>query len=60
MAQAAAFAAFEEDKVGVLRVGMRADITVVDRDLFAVKPIDMLRAKVTETIVGGDLAYKSE
>ena len=53
------YAAFEEGKVGVLRVGMRADITVVDRDLFAVKPIDVLRAKVTETIVDGEVAYKA-
>ena len=52
-----AHAAFEEARVGVLKVGMRADVTVVDRDLFAVKPIDVLHAKVTETIVDGEVAF---
>ncbi len=53
-----AYAAFEESKVGILRVGMRGDVTVVDRDLFAVKPIDLLHAVVTETIVDGDAAFE--
>ena len=52
-----AYAAFEENKVGVLKIGMRADVTVVDRDLFAVNPIDLLHAKVTETIVDGEIAF---
>jgi predicted amidohydrolase YtcJ len=48
-----AFAAFEESKVGMLKVGMRADITVIDRDPFHVKPLELLHAKVLETIVEG-------
>jgi predicted amidohydrolase YtcJ len=56
-AAGSAYAAFDEDKVGVLKVGMRGDVTVVDRDLIAVKPIDLLHARVTETIVEGDVAY---
>ncbi len=55
-----AYAAFEENKVGVLKVGMRGDVTVVDRDLFAVKPIELLHAVVTETIVDGEVAYEAE
>jgi predicted amidohydrolase YtcJ len=53
-----AFAAFEENKVGVLKVGMRGDVTVVDRDLFAVRPVDVLHAVVTETIVEGEISYQ--
>ena len=33
----AAFAAFAEDSVGILKPGMRADLTIVDRDLFLAK-----------------------
>ncbi len=55
-----AHAAFEEDRVGVLKVGMRGDVTVVDRDLFAVKPVDLLHAKVTETIVDGGVCFEGK
>ena len=33
-----AHAAFDEDRLGTLKVGMRADVTVVDRDLFQADP----------------------
>ncbi len=52
-----AFASFDEAKVGVLKIGMKADITVVDRDLFKVKPIDVLHTKVVATIVNGEVVY---
>ena len=55
-----AYAAFAEDRLGVLKAGMRADVTVVDRDLFAVKPMEVLHAKVTVTIVEGETVYKTE
>ena len=55
-----AHAAFEEDRVGVLKVGMRGDVTVVDRDLFAVKPVDLLHARVTETIVDGGVCFEGK
>jgi predicted amidohydrolase YtcJ len=52
-----AYAAFDEGRVGVLRVGMRADLTVVDRDLFRVAPKDVLGATVTATIVDGRVEH---
>jgi predicted amidohydrolase YtcJ len=55
-----AFAAFEEEKVGVLKVGMRADITVVDRDLLAAKPLDVLHARVLATIVDGKTSFSAK
>jgi predicted amidohydrolase YtcJ len=58
--QGSAFAAFEEDRLGMLRVGMRADVTVVDRDLFRVEPKDVLDAKVTATIIDGEVVHGAE
>jgi predicted amidohydrolase YtcJ len=56
----AAYAAFAEDRVGVLRPGMRADVTVMDRDLFKVAPKDILNADVLMTIVDGEVVYEKD
>lgn len=53
----AAHAAFAEDRVGKLRPGMLADVTVVDRDLFLAKPADVLAAKVLMTIIQGEVVF---
>ncbi|MEJ7639136.1 MAG: amidohydrolase family protein, partial [Singulisphaera sp.] len=52
-----AHAAFDEDRLGALKVGMRADVTVVDRDLFEAEPRDVLKAKVTMTVVDGEVVF---
>ena len=52
-----AWAAFDEGKVGVLRPGLRADLTVVDRDLFRISPLNLLEAKTMMTIVDGQVVY---
>ncbi len=49
----AAYAAFAEAEVGRLAVGMRADLTVWDRDLTTATPSEMLKAKVIMTVVDG-------
>ena len=54
----AARAAFAEDHLGVLRPGLRTDLTVVDRDLFKVSPKDVLNARVDLTIIDGQIAYE--
>jgi predicted amidohydrolase YtcJ len=54
----AAFAAFAEDRLGRLRPGMRADVTVVDRDLFQVAPRDLLPARVLMTVVEGEVVFE--
>jgi predicted amidohydrolase YtcJ len=56
----AAHAAFDEDRLGALKVGMRADVTVVDRDLFKVEPMKVLRSRVTMTIVDGEAVFDRE
>jgi predicted amidohydrolase YtcJ len=53
----AAYAAFSEDRVGVLKPGMRADLTVVDRDLFLATPSELLQSRVLMTIIDGTVAF---
>jgi predicted amidohydrolase YtcJ len=51
-------AAFADDRLGILKPGMRADVTVVDRDLFAAQPREVLDAEVLMTIVDGEVVYE--
>ncbi len=52
-----AFASFDDDRLGTLEIGKRADVTVVDRDLFRVAPEDVLQSDITETIIDGEIVY---
>ncbi len=54
----AAYAAFAEDRLGTLKPGLRADVTIVDRDLFAAKPKELLASRVVATIVDGEVAFE--
>ena len=49
----AAYAAFMEQEVGMLRVGMLADFVVLSEDLLSVPPEQLLRVQVVRTVVGG-------
>jgi predicted amidohydrolase YtcJ len=51
-------AAFAEDRLGILRPGLRADVTVVDRDLFNVDARRMFGTEVVMTIIDGDVVYE--
>jgi predicted amidohydrolase YtcJ len=53
-----AYAAFAEERLGILKPGMRADVTVVDRDLFRVTPRQLLASRVVMTIVEGAIAFE--
>ncbi len=55
-----AHAAFAENRLGILKTGFRADVTLLDRDLFQVKPKELLGAKVVMTIVDGKVAFKGK
>ena len=55
----AAYAAFAADQSGMLRVGMQADLTLVDRDLFRVSPQELLESRVVMTIIAGQVAFES-
>lgn len=54
----AAYAAFEEDRKGTLAPGYLADFVLIDRDLRAVPPETLRDAKITLTVVGGEVIYE--
>jgi predicted amidohydrolase YtcJ len=53
-----AYASFCEDRKGRLVEGQFADLAVLDRDIFARAPEELLEARVDLTIVGGVPAYR--
>ena len=53
----AAFAAFEENATGMLRAGMRADLTVLSADPYAMPADRLATLTVLRTIVGGKTTY---
>jgi predicted amidohydrolase YtcJ len=57
--RAAAYAMFQEDRLGALAPGRLADITVLDRDLMTVPEDRIPGTKVLYTIVGGRIAYQA-
>ncbi len=52
-----AFAAFEEDKKGTIKVDMLADMVLLDRDITTIAPETIRDARVLVTIVGGQVVY---
>ncbi|MDR1948876.1 MAG: amidohydrolase [Spirochaetaceae bacterium] len=52
-----AYAAFAEDRLGRIRPGYLADLTLLDRDIFSTDPAEIGKAKVLFTMVGGRIAY---
>lgn len=55
---AVADAGFMEGRVGVLRPGMLADLVLLDRDLFRIRPETIPEARVRATVVGGRIVYR--
>lgn len=55
----AAYAAFAEDRIGALKPGLRADLTIVDRDLFKSSPLEILKTEVLMTVVDGEIVYEA-
>ena len=53
-----AYAGFDEDNRGSLKVGKYADITVLSKDILKIPEDDIPTAKVAYTIVGGKVRYK--
>jgi len=53
----AAFAAFEEGWRGTIAPAFAADLTVVDRDLTAVAPEEILTARILRTVIAGRDAF---
>jgi predicted amidohydrolase YtcJ len=49
----AAYAAFVESEIGVLRVGYWADFVVLSEDVLAMPVESLLKTRVLRTVVGG-------
>jgi len=50
-----AHAQFAEGRLGVLKEGARADLTVIDRDPFRVGPFEITKARVVLTVIDGEV-----
>jgi predicted amidohydrolase YtcJ len=55
----AAFALKQEATTGSLEVGKRADLVVLDRDIFSVDPFTIADTNVLKTYLDGRLVYKA-
>ena len=53
-----AYAEFAEKDKGTLAPGMLADFVVLDRDLTAIPPAEILGTRVLRTVVGGKTVYQ--
>lgn len=55
-----AYAAFEADKRGSIKVGKLADLAVCDLNLMRIDPKDIIKMNVTMTIVDGEVVFESD
>ena len=55
-----AYAEFEEDFKGSIEVGKAADFTVFDKNIMTVPEMEILKAKATMTVVGGEIVFRGE
>ena len=53
-----AYAGYAEERVGMLRPGRLADLALLDRDLFRVRPEELREVRVVGTVVGGRVVYQ--
>ncbi len=54
-----AFASFDEDRLGVIKPGMDADLTLFKDDLFRLPPIEWIETEIAATIIEGEIVYSS-
>lgn len=57
--EGSAFAEFRETIKGRLEPGFLADVVVLDRDITAIPPRDLLRTRVLRTVVGGVTRFQA-
>lgn len=55
----AAYAQFMEGRKGMIKAGYLADIVILDKDLFTIPEVEIMKTKVDYTIVGGKIVYSS-
>ena len=56
----AAYAGFQDDKIGVLKPGLLADVVMIDKDLASIAPETIRGARVLLTVVGGRVVYERQ
>lgn len=54
-----AYGMFREGTVGRIKVGMKADVAVLDRDLLTISADSLDRTRVRLTVVGGKVVYRA-
>ena len=55
----AAYQMHMEDQIGSIEVGKKADLVVLDRDIFRIDPYDIHKTGVTLTMMGGNVVYEA-
>lgn len=55
----AAYAAFQENRLGSIEKGKYADFTVIDRDILTVESKQILDTQVLTTFVNGEIQFQS-
>ena len=58
--KAGAYASYEEGRKGEIAPDMLADIVVLDRNIFNIKPDEIINTEVYMTIVDGRVVYRKE
>jgi len=56
----AAYQLHMEDEIGSLEVGKKADLVILDRNLFETDPYEIHQAQVVMTVMDGDVVYERE
>ena len=54
-----AYTAGMEDRLGSLTPGKLADLTILDRDIFTIDPMEILNTHVLGTVTGGHFAWRA-
>jgi predicted amidohydrolase YtcJ len=55
-----AYGVFAEKTRGMIKKGYRADLVLLDQDLFSIKPEAIESAQVRVTVVGGKVVYEAK
>jgi predicted amidohydrolase YtcJ len=54
-----AYAAGMEDRLGSLTPGKWADLTILDQDIFAIEPMEILNTHVLATLTAGRFVWRA-